>query len=167
MNWTRTWNTKLVTDTRFSYSLVGIDDKVIDWSGLLGADGNSKAGIPGGQFIAGLSAVNLGGSLSGIGSAATIANTRDNKFQVQSNNTYQVGSHLVKFGVNLLRNRQNRYYAGNNGALGSFSYNGAYSGVDLGDFDLACRGTARYRRDPAPVEFSSIDQEHFVCHRRR
>lgn len=136
INWTRTWNTKLVTDTRFSYSLVGIDDKVIDWSGQLGADGNSKAGIPGGQFIPGLSSVNLGGSLSGIGSAATIANTRDNKFQLQSNNTYQIGSHLVKFGVNILRNRQNRYYAGNNGALGSFSYNGAYSGVDIGDFLL-------------------------------
>ncbi len=136
INWTRVWNAKLVTDTRASYSLVGIDDKVIDWSGQLGADGNSKAGIPGGQFIAGLSSVNLGGSLSGIGSAATIANTRDNKFQVQSNNTYQSGAHLLKFGVNLLRDRQNRYYAGNNGALGSFSYNGAYSGVDIGDFLL-------------------------------
>ena len=32
--------------------------------------------------------------------------------------------------------RQNRYYAGNNGALGSFVYNGAYSGVDTGDFLL-------------------------------
>ncbi|MCX6614306.1 MAG: carboxypeptidase regulatory-like domain-containing protein [Acidobacteria bacterium] len=136
VNWTRTWNTRLVTDSRFSYSLVGIDDKVIDWSGQLGADGNSKAGIPGGQFIAGLSSVGLGGGLSGIGSAATIANTRDNKFQFQSNNTYQAGTHLVKFGVNLLRARQNRYYAGNNGALGSFGYNGAYSGVDIGDFLL-------------------------------
>ena len=135
-NWTRTWSASLVSDNRFSYSLVGIDDKVIDWSGQLGADGNSKFGIPGGQFIAGLSAFNLGGSLSGAGSAATIANTRDNKFQFQSNNTYQTGSHVMKFGVNLLRMRQNRYYAGNNGALGSFSYNGAYSGIDIGDFLL-------------------------------
>jgi len=141
INWTRTWNTRLVTDSRFSYSLIGIDDKVIDWSGQLGADGNSKAGIPGGQFIAGLSAVSLGGGLTGAGSAATIANTRDNKFQMQSNNTYQVGSHLVKFGVNLLRNRQNRYYAGNNGALGSFGYNGAYSGVNIGDFLLDALAT--------------------------
>ncbi len=136
INWTRTWNSKLVSDNRFSYSLVGIDDKVIDWSGQLGADGNSKAGIPGGQFIAGLSSVNLDGSLSSIGSAATIANTRDNKFQFQSNNTFITGSHLVKFGVNLLRARQNRYYAGNNGALGSFSYNGAYSGLTFSDFLL-------------------------------
>jgi hypothetical protein len=135
-NWTRAWNARLVSDNRFSYSLIGIDDKVIDWSGLLGADGNSKFGIPGGQFIPGLSSITLGGSLSGIGSAATIANTRDNKFQFQSNNTYQHGAHLLRMGVNLLRSRQNRYYAGNNGALGSFVYNGAYSGIDLGDFLL-------------------------------
>ena len=98
-NWTRTWSASLVSDNRFSYSLIGIDDKVIDWSGLLGADGNSKFGIPGGQFIAGLSSFNLGGSLSGLGSAATIANTRDNKFQFQSNNTYQAGAHVLKFGA--------------------------------------------------------------------
>ena len=143
INWTRTWSTNLVSDNRFSYSLIGIDDTVNDWSGQLGPDGNAKAGIPGGQFIPGLSSVNLGGSLSGIGSAATIANTRDNKFQFQTNNTYQKGSHLLKFGVNLMRERQNRYYAGNNGALGSFSYNGAYSGVDIGDFlldSLASKG---------------------------
>ena len=135
-SWTRTWSANLVSDNRFSYSLIGIDDKVIDWSGQLGADGNSKFGIPGGQFITGLSSFNIGGGLSNAGSAATIANTRDNKFQFQSNNTYQSGSHLLKVGVNLLRMRQNRYYAGNNGALGSFSYNGAYSGVDVGDFLL-------------------------------
>jgi hypothetical protein len=135
-NWTRTWSSKLVSDNRFSYSLIGIDDKVVDWSGQLGADGNSKFGIPGGQFIPGLSSFNLGGSLSGVGSAATIANTRDNKFQFQSNNTYQSGAHLLRMGVNLLRSRQNRYYAGNNGALGLFAYNGAYSGIDLGDFLL-------------------------------
>jgi len=135
-DWTRTWSSTLVSDNRFSYSLIGIDDKVIDWSGQLGADGNSKFGIPGGQFIPGLSSFNLGGSLSGLGSAATIANTRDNKFQFQSNNTYQTGAHILKVGVNILRMRQNRYYAGNNGALGSFTYNGAYSGVDIGDFLL-------------------------------
>jgi hypothetical protein len=136
VNWTRTWNSRLVADNRFSYSMIGIDDKIVDWSGQLGADGNSKFSIPGGQFIPGLSSFNLGGSLSAVGNAATIANTRDNKFQFQSNNTYQSGTHILKFGVNLLRMRQNRYYAGNNGALGSFTYNGAYTGVDIGDFLL-------------------------------
>jgi hypothetical protein len=135
-NWTRTWNVNFVSDNRLSYSMIGIDDKVIDWSGQLGADGNSKFGIPGGQFIAGLSSVAVGAGLTNIGSAATIANTRDNKFQYQSNNTFQSGAHTLKFGVNLLRSRQNRYYAGNNGALGSFTYNGAYSGVSISDFLL-------------------------------
>jgi carboxypeptidase family protein/TonB-dependent receptor-like protein len=141
LNWTRTWNPQLVSDNRFSYSLIGIDDRVIDWSGLLGADGNSKFGIPGGQPIAGVSSIAMGSGLTPIGSAATIANTRDNKFQFQSNNTYQTGAHLLKFGVNLLRMRQNRYYAGNNGALGSFGYNGAYSGLDTADFLLDALAT--------------------------
>ena len=143
LNWTRTWNAQLVSDNRFSYSLIGIDDRVIDWSGQLGLDGNSKFGIPGGQPIAGVSSVAMGQGLTAIGSAATIANTRDNKFQFQSNNTYQTGAHLLKFGVNLLRMRQNRYYAGNNGALGSFSHNGAYTGLDTADFlldQLASKG---------------------------
>ncbi len=142
-NWTRTWNAKLVTDNRFSYSNVGIDDRVVDWSGQLGADGNSKFGIPGGQAIPGLSSFTIGGGLTGGGNAATIASTRDKKYQFQSNNTYQTGAHLLKFGINLLKNIQTRYYAGNNGALGSFTYNGAYSGVDIGDFlldSLASKG---------------------------
>ena len=42
----------------------------------------------------------------------------------------------MKFGVSLMRVRANRYYAGNNGALGIFTYNGAYTGVDIGDFLL-------------------------------
>ena len=145
-NWTRTWSAHLVTDNRFSYSLIGIDDTVIDWSGQLGADGNSKFGIPGGQPISGLSSFTIGQGLTGIGARATIATTRDNKFQFQSNFTFQTGAHLLKFGVHLLRMRQNRYYAGNNGALGSFMYNGGYSGVDIGDFlldTLATRAAAR------------------------
>jgi len=135
-NWTRTWSTALVSDNRFSFSNVGIDDRSVDWSGQLGADGNQKFGIPGGQPIPGLSAFNLGGSLSGAGAGAAIASTRDKKYQFQSNNTFQTGAHILKFGVNLLKNIQARYYAGNNGALGSFSYNGAITGIDHGDFLL-------------------------------
>lgn len=135
-NWTRTWSTSLVSDNRFSYSNVGIDDRTVDWSGQLGADGNQKFGIPGGQPIPGLSAFNLGGSLSGVGASATIASTRDKKYQFQNNNTFQSGAHILKFGFSMLKNIQTRYYAGNNGALGSFSYNGAYTGVDIGDFLL-------------------------------
>ena len=56
LNWTRTFSPTIVNEARLSYSRVGIDEGVpIDWSGLLGADGNSKFGIGGGQPLAGLS----------------------------------------------------------------------------------------------------------------
>ena len=38
--------------------------------GILGADGNSKFGIAGGQPIPGLSGITLGGGLTGIGAGA-------------------------------------------------------------------------------------------------
>ncbi len=136
INWTRAFTPRLVNDARVSFSRIGIDDNVVDWSGLLGADGNQKFGIPGGQSIPGISGVNLGGGLSGIGTGAAIGSTMDNKFHYGTNMTYQAGAHLVKFGGQLLRMQQNRYYAGNNGALGSFGYSGTYSGIDYGDFLL-------------------------------
>jgi hypothetical protein len=160
-SWTRTWSPTLVSDNRFSYSLIGIDDRVIDWSGQLGLDGNAKAGIPGGQPIAGLSAFNLGQGLTGAGSAATIANTRDNKFQFQSNNTYQTGNHVVKFGVNLLRMRQNRYYAGNNGALGSFTYKRRLFRSRHGRLPARRTGQQRPRCGERPLGSSPVAQHRF------
>ncbi len=136
VNWVRAFTPRLVNDARVSYSFVGIDDNVLDWSGLLGADGNAKFGIPGGQFIPGLSGVGLDANLTGIGAGASIGSTADHKYMIGTNMTYQAGSHLVKFGGQLFRIQQNRYYAGNNGALGSFGYSGTYSGVGFGDFLL-------------------------------
>jgi len=142
IDWTRTVSNSLVVDTRVAYSRVGIDDNVLDWSGTL-ASGNQTLGITGGQPIAGLSSVAIGNGLSNIGSAATIGSTRDNKFQEQVDVSYIKGAHLLKMGGQLLRMDQNRYYAGNNGALGSFSYLGTYSGQAYSDFlldDLATKG---------------------------
>ena len=39
-------------------------------------------------------------------------------------------------GAQFIRYQQNRYYAGNNGALGLFGYNGTYTGLDFSDFLL-------------------------------
>lgn len=133
-NWTRTISAHLVLDARIGFSRVGIDDLVVDWSGLLGAAGNSKFGIAGGQPIPGLSSIGLGNGLSSIGSGASIGSTRDNKYQEEIVATYLTGSHVIKAGGQLLRMQQNRYYAGNNGALGSFGYDGSYTGQAYGDF---------------------------------
>ncbi|MGE5645243.1 MAG: carboxypeptidase regulatory-like domain-containing protein [Acidobacteriota bacterium] len=144
VSWTRTFSARIVNELRIAYSRIGIDDTVNDWSGKLGMNGNQNAGIPGGQPIAGMSAISLsGGALTTIGSAATIGSTMDNKYQLGDNLTYSLGPHLLKMGGQLIRFQQNRYYAGNNGALGTFTYNGSYSGLDYADFllnQLAIKG---------------------------
>ena len=134
VNWVRTISPTIVNEARAAYSRVIIVDDVADWSGLLGADGNQKFGIPGGQPIPGLSSVALGGGLTGIGSGASISNTADNKFIYYDNLTWQKGKHLLKMGGQAMRYQQNRYYAGNNGALGIFRYTGTYTGLDYADF---------------------------------
>lgn len=142
VSWVRNFSARLVNDARIAYTRIGIDEGVpVDWSGKLGADGNQKFGIPGGQFFPGLSAVTLGDGLSGIGAGAAVGLTRDNKYQAVTNFTYQAGTHLVKFGGQMIRFQQNRYYAGNNGALGSFGFNGTYSGITHGDFLLDALAT--------------------------
>jgi hypothetical protein len=134
VNWNRTMSPTIVNEARVAYSRVVIRDNTIDWSGQLGADGNQKFGIPGGQPIPGLSSIALGSGLTGIGAAATLSNTADNKFIYYDNLTWQKGKHLLKMGAQFMRYQQNRYYAGNNGALGLFRYTGTYTGLDYADF---------------------------------
>ncbi|MCC6365193.1 MAG: TonB-dependent receptor [Bryobacterales bacterium] len=136
LSWTRTYTPRLVNESRISYSRTGVADNTLDWSGLLGSDGNAKFGIGGGQPIPGLSGITVGGGLTGIGAGASIADSKQNNYQAQTHFTYQAAAHLLKFGGQLFRAQQNHYYAGNNGALGTFTYSGGYSGLDYGDFLL-------------------------------
>jgi hypothetical protein len=136
INWTRTISPTIVNEARAAYSRVVIKDTAVDWSGKLGADGNSTFGIPGGQPIPGLSSVTIGGGLTSAGSGASISNTADNKYIYYDNLTWQKSRHLIKMGTQLTRYQQNRFYAGNNGALGTFSYTATYTGLDFSDFLL-------------------------------
>ncbi len=136
INWNRTFTPTLVNEARVAYSRIIINDLTIDWSGLLGADGNQKFGIPGGQAIPGVSSISLGSGLTGVGSLGVTSFTTDNKFIYYDNLTWQKGKHLVKFGGQMMRYQQNRYYSGNNGVLGRFAYGGQVSGLDFGDFLL-------------------------------
>jgi hypothetical protein len=137
VTWTRAFSATIINEVRLGYTRIAIDEGVpVDWSGKLGADGNSKFGIGGGQPYAGLSGVTLGNGLSGIGGGASVGSTVDNKLQYGDNLTWQRGKHLLKIGGQLTRFRQNRYYAGNNGALGSFTYDGTVTGLAYGDFLL-------------------------------
>ncbi|MFN9296286.1 MAG: carboxypeptidase regulatory-like domain-containing protein, partial [Acidobacteriota bacterium] len=136
LNGNRTFPPTIVTEARFAFSRIVINDRPIDWSGQLGNDANQRFGIPGGQPFAGLSSIGIGGGLSGIGSLGIASRTSDNTFIFYDNLTWQKGRHLIKMGGQFMRYQQNRYYSGNNGILGVFRYNGTYSGLDFSDFLL-------------------------------
>lgn len=136
VTWTRTFSPNIVNELRAGYSRVVIGDLVIDPTGLLGKDGNQKLGIPGGQPIAGASQVTLGDGMTAVGSGAAIGETVDNKYQLGNNLTIAHGRHFFKMGGQAIRFHQNRYYAGNNGALGLFNYDGKYTGSAFADFLL-------------------------------
>lgn len=136
INWTRTISPAIVNEARVAFSRIVIIDDTIDWSGKLGPDGNASFGIPGGQAIPGVSSVSVGGGLTGVGAGATLSNTADNKYIFYNNLTWQSGRHLLKMGAQFTRYQQNRYYSGNNGVLGIFTYSATYTGLDYSDFLL-------------------------------
>jgi hypothetical protein len=135
--WVKTVSPTIVNELRIGYSRDVIGDLVIDPWGQLGADGNSKLGVPGGQPIPGASAMQIGDGITNVGSAAAIGETVENKYQIGNNLTIARGTHFLKIGAQIIRFHQNRYYAGNNGALGFFDFTAAkYSGSGYADFLL-------------------------------
>ncbi|MGH9662585.1 MAG: carboxypeptidase regulatory-like domain-containing protein [Bryobacteraceae bacterium] len=143
LTWTRTVSPTVVNEARLGYTRTKIENNSFDPTGLLGADGNSKLGIPGGQPITGASSVALGDGLSGVGGTAPSSDTVDNAYQYGDNLTWSKNRHLMKMGFQAIRFQQNRFYAGNNGLLGRFSYNGRYTGTAFADFllnQLAAKG---------------------------
>ncbi len=136
VNWTRTVTTSIVNELRLGFTRIGVDDVALDPTGLLGADGNQKLGIPGGQAISGASSVDMGDGLTAVGSAGGFSSTRDNKYQLSNNLTWARNRHLLKMGGQIIRFHQNRFYAGNNGVLGLFVFDGRYTGTPYADFLL-------------------------------
>ncbi len=136
LTWTRTFSPSVVNELRAGYSRVVIGDVFLDPAGLLGPNGNEKLGISGGQPIAGASSIVMGDGLDNIGSGAAMGETVDNKYQLGNNLTIARGRHFLKMGGQAIRFHQNRYFAGNNGALGIFTFNGKYSGSAFADFLL-------------------------------
>ena len=135
--WIRTFSPRVVNEARLGYSRDVIADLWLDPTGLLSADGNSKLGIPGGQPIPGASAIQMGDGLTNVGSGSAIGETVENKYQFSNNLTFATGRHFLKMGGQIIRFQQNRYYAGNNGALGFFDYStGKYTGSGFADFLL-------------------------------
>jgi hypothetical protein len=135
INWTRTISPTLINEARVGFNrAVFITNNAFDWAGV--GDANQKLGIPGGQVVPGLSSIVLGSNLSNLGAVGTNENNVPNTFHYGDNLTWLRGRHSFKMGGQLQHYQQNRYYAGNNGALGVYTYGTQFTGVAFADFLL-------------------------------
>jgi hypothetical protein len=131
-NWTHTFSPNLVSEARAGFGRARYTGFPVDIGGNFGLNGNQKLGIPGTQGFPGFSQFNFSGGVNvgAIGSSGVASDSIANTFTYGDNVSWQLGKHTIKFGGQALRYQQNRYYSGNNGALGYFTYTGNFSGTN-------------------------------------
>ena len=129
VNWTHTFSSNIVSEARAGFGRARYTGFPADIGGNFGITGNQKLGIPGNQTLPGFSQMNFSGGINpgNIGSNGVSSDSIANTFTYGDNVNWQLGKHTFKFGGQLLRYQQNRYYSGNNGALGYFTYTGQFS----------------------------------------
>ena len=133
-NWSHVFSPSVMNEVLLGYNQIAIVSDTLDWAGIGSA--NARFGIPGAQPIAGLSVISFGGGLFDIGDAAPDSNTHDKTYQLNEKLTWMKGRHALKLGGQLLGYVQRRFFAGNNGLLGSFNYGGGFTGFGFSDFLL-------------------------------
>jgi hypothetical protein len=153
-NWSRVLGPSVINEVLVGYSHTTVTLETFDFAGV--GEGNGLYGIAGGQPIDGLSCLTsapgaCGGlnGLTALGSIATDSDTVAKTYQVNEKLTWLRGRHAFKFGGQLLRYDQQRFYAGNNGLLGYMSFNGSFTGSQFADFLLGqVSGKGRGGGDP-------------------
>src|SRR5436190_18764902 len=133
-NWNRIFGPSLVNELLVGFNQITIVTKALDWSGI--GNANATFGIAGGQPISGLSQLTLNAGLTTVGAGASDTDTLDRTLQFNDKVTWLKGDHALKIGGQLLHYSQRRFYAGNNGLLGIFTYGGAFTGFPFPDFLL-------------------------------
>ncbi len=136
LNWVRVISPSIVNEARAGWTRPNLGGNTADVAGVLGNSGNAKLGIAGGQPDLGMSTLNIGDGLSAVGGGANNSNTTDEDFQYGDNLTIHRGRHQLKMGGQALRYDQNRFYGGNNGVMGFFTFTGLYTGDSFADFLL-------------------------------
>jgi carboxypeptidase family protein/TonB-dependent receptor-like protein len=126
LNWTRTFSPTIVNEARVGVNRAVFITNTIDWANI--GNANATLGIPGGQALPGLSLIALGNGLTSIGNRVVTEDSVTNTFHYGDNLTILRGRHSFKMGGQLQRYQQNRFYTGNNGLLGGFTYDGTFTG---------------------------------------
>jgi hypothetical protein len=132
LNWTHTFGSAAINELLLGFTKVKFETIQADWAGI--GNANASVGIPGGQSIPGLSGFDIGDF--GFGSAANSEFNDINTYQLTNKFSLFKGRHALKFGGRWLYHRQRFAYSGNEGLLGHFTYNGAFTGFAFSDFLL-------------------------------
>ncbi len=133
LNWTRTISPTVINEARVGFNRAVFISEFNDWAGV--GNLNNKLGIPGSQVIPGLALVSAGNGVS-FGTRAVNEDNVTNTFHYGDNLTILRGRHSLKVGGQWQRYQQNRFYPGNNGLLGGFTYDGRFTGLAFADFLL-------------------------------
>jgi hypothetical protein len=135
INWTHTFSPTVINEARVGLNRAVFLSAANDWANI--GNGNQKLGIPGAQLRSGVSNIQFTGSpLANLGAIATDSNNSTNTFLYGDNLSIFRGRHGLKMGGQLQRYQQNRFYAGNNGLLGYFQYDGTFTGNAFASFIL-------------------------------
>jgi carboxypeptidase family protein len=129
LNWTRVLGARGVNELLLGFTRVKFQTIPTDWAGI--GNANATVGIPGGQTTAGLSEHIIGAW--GFGSSAFSEFNDIKTYQVVEKLSLFKGRHSLKFGGRWLYQRQ-RF--SNSAPLGTFFYNGAFTGFSFADFLL-------------------------------
>ncbi|MGH9630301.1 MAG: carboxypeptidase regulatory-like domain-containing protein, partial [Bryobacteraceae bacterium] len=139
LNWTRTFTPTVVNEARFGINRITFDNggspkdlgNVAEELGIVGANDRGP-GLPEFRFTTGGLASNIG--RTNVGTQALFANTT---FHIADNLTWIKGRHMFKMGGQVLRQRMNTLYTGNNGRTGFIQWDGRFTGRDVSQRGLA------------------------------
>ncbi|MDE1163144.1 MAG: TonB-dependent receptor [Acidobacteriaceae bacterium] len=131
VNWTHTISPNLLNEARVGYSRSRYTNYPVDITGLIGTTGLQNLGIPGPtQVFPGVPTVTFSGTGPAVGSFGPSNGGRatdgmTNAFTYGDKISWFHGRNSIKFGAQAVRYQENRYYSGNIGPLGSWTFTGS------------------------------------------
>jgi hypothetical protein len=132
LNYTRVVSPSIINEARAGFTRASYRSYNLDLSGKFN-NGETAVGIPWPNPVPGFSAQSFNQSTNstGVSTFGTSASGNvgiDNQFSYADNLTWQHGLHISKFGAQLFRAQNNFFLNTGNGLLGSFGYNGIFTG---------------------------------------
>ncbi len=130
--YTRIISQSLVNEARVGFTRIHYNQYPLDLSGKFG-NGNAAVSIPWANVLPGFSYQGFtentnSTGVTSFGTAGTSSPALDNQFTYGDNLTWEHGRHTTKFGALLFRAQNNLYQFAGGGQLGSFNYNGDFTG---------------------------------------